>query len=99
MTWRGQPRQDGFSVYVGGRVGPDPVFGRVVTTADGKKMKLPAAEAHLAIEQLARTYLAERTGPHETFSNFITRHNPATVAEWLTTPAMRSALAADTAAG
>lgn len=89
MTWKGRPRQDAFSVMVGGQLGEKAAFGRVVTHPDGKKLKLPSAEAHLAIEQLILAYLAGRTSKAETFGDFMDRHDMAAIHNWLTTPAMR----------
>lgn len=95
MNWGGQPRQDGYHVLLGARLGAEAEFGEFVTDAAGKKLKLPSAEAHVAIEQLLKAYKAEAV--NEGFDEFVRRTDMPQLAQWLTTPAMAAAAAAGAA--
>jgi sulfite reductase (ferredoxin) len=53
-------RIDGFHVFVGGRMGREPQFGRVVIDGEGRKIKVPAVQIHDVIETLLRTYRSEK---------------------------------------
>ena len=53
-------RSDGFHVFVGGRMGREPQFGRVVIDGDGRKIKVPAVKIHDVIETLLKTYRSEK---------------------------------------
>lgn len=75
---------EGYHVDVGGRLGVDPVFGREVSTADGKRLKLPSPIVHEAIERLIKAYLAEGRG--EGFANWSRCQDITRIADLLCPP-------------
>lgn len=84
-TYKGQKGVEHYHMLVGGRLGADPVFARFVCRDGDRKIKVPADLVHLAIEQLIRTYQAERqTG--ERFAAWANRQDMDRLADLITLP-------------
>ncbi len=58
-TYKGEKGVEHYHVLVGGRMGPEPEFGRFVCEPGDKKIKVPAEQIHLAIERLIRAWQAD----------------------------------------
>ncbi len=59
-TYQGAKGVQHFNIFVGGAMGEQPQFARVITGDGEKKVKVPAELVHLAIEKLVRAWQAER---------------------------------------
>jgi len=68
----GEPTE-GFSIYVGGGSGPDARIGRELWS------NVESRRCPQAVEKLLATYLAHRAGPGETFLEFTSRHEIASL--------------------
>lgn len=96
--WNGE-KMDAFDLMVGGCLGEDPRFGKVIV------QKVPAPLAKKVVAQLTRGYMKNRIehadGEAETFREFAQRQTPeelaaaAKIDEWTPAPKRRAAEAAE----
>lgn len=77
-------RIDGFHVLLGGTMGRDPRFARVVVGDDGRKIKVPAHQIDRVIETLLTTYKTERQ-KNDTFARWAQRQEMSRLAALLRT--------------
>jgi sulfite reductase beta subunit-like hemoprotein len=81
-NFRGQRGTEAYNILLGGALGEGAKFGALTLT------KVPADFVHHAIKQIVDAYQANRTDPHETFKQFVSRQSPAQLKTWLTIPEM-----------
>ncbi len=81
-NFRGVRGTEAYNILLGGALGADAKFGTLTLK------KVPADYVHKAIKQIADAYKSQRLDADETFRQFLTRHTPAQLAQWLTIPEM-----------
>jgi sulfite reductase beta subunit-like hemoprotein len=81
-NFRGQRGTEAFNILLGGALGQDAKFATLTLK------KVPADFVHQSIKQLVDAYQANRVDADESFRQFVARHPPAQLAQWLTIPEM-----------
>jgi sulfite reductase beta subunit-like hemoprotein len=81
-NFRGVRGTEAYQILLGGALGADPKFATLTLK------KVPADYVHKSIKQLADAYKANRLDADETFRQFLSRHTPAQLIEWLKIPEM-----------
>jgi ferredoxin-nitrite reductase len=79
-NFRGVRGTEAYNILLGGALGADPKFATLTLR------KVPADYVHKSIKQLADAYKANRLDADETFRQFLSRHTPAQLTEWLKIP-------------
>ena len=81
-NFRGVRGTEAYNVLVGGALGADAKFASLALK------KVPADHVHNALKQLGDAYKTQRLDADESFRQFVARHTPAQLAQWLTIPEM-----------
>ncbi|GMV95698.1 MAG: sulfite reductase [Phycisphaerae bacterium] len=84
-TYKGEKGVEHYHVLVGGRMGEKPEFGRFICDAGDRKVKVPAAFVHLAVERLIRAWQRDRAAG-ETFADWAQRQEMERLAGLITLP-------------
>jgi sulfite reductase beta subunit-like hemoprotein len=79
-NFRGQRGVEAYQILLGGALGSDPKFATLTLK------KVPADYVQKSIKGLVDAYKAQRLDADETFRQFLSRHTPAQLVEWLTIP-------------
>jgi ferredoxin-nitrite reductase len=81
-NFRGTRGTEAFNILLGGALGQNAKFATLTLK------KVPADIVHKSIKQLVDAYKQNRLDPEETFPQFLARHTPSQLAQWLTIPEM-----------
>jgi sulfite reductase beta subunit-like hemoprotein len=84
-TYKGEKGVEHYHVLMGGCMGAEPRFGRFICRDGDKKVKVPAEQIHLAIEQTIRAFQAERQNG-EKFADWSWRQSMERLADLITLP-------------
>jgi sulfite reductase beta subunit-like hemoprotein len=79
-NFRGVRGTEAYNILLGGTLGADAKFGTLTLK------KVPADYVHHSIRNLVEAYKNNRIDSDETFRQFLSRHTPAQLAEWLKIP-------------
>jgi ferredoxin-nitrite reductase len=79
-NFRGQRGVEAYQILLGGALGSDPKFATLTMK------KVPADYVQKSIKGLVDAYKSQRLDADETFRQFLSRHTPAQLVEWLTIP-------------
>lgn len=79
-NFRGQRGTEAYNIMLGGALGSEAGFAQLTLK------KVPADFVHVAIKQIVDAYKSNRTDENETFREFVRRHTPEQLAEWLKIP-------------
>jgi sulfite reductase beta subunit-like hemoprotein len=77
-NFRGQRGTEAFNILLGGALGADAKFATLTLK------KVPADYVHKSIKQIVDAYKANRLDEGESFRQFVSRHPPTQLAQWLT---------------
>lgn len=79
-NFRGQRGTEAYNILLGGALGSEAGFAQLTLK------KVPADFVQVAIKQIVDAYKANRTDENETFREFVRRHTPEQLGEWLKIP-------------